>query len=59
MQQEKMTDGMAPNGDSVMKTAAEQPQQEWITPQFECIPLSEAMGPILHHVVQDGASLYS
>lgn len=39
--------------------ATEQPSREWVTPQFESIPLKEAMGPILHHVVQDGANLYS
>lgn len=57
--QEKMTDGMAPNDDTTLKTASEQPQQEWVTPQFECIPLSEAMGTAFNRVVQDGANLYS
>lgn len=39
--------------------ASEQTRRVWVTPQFECIPLSEAMGPLFNHVAQDGAHLYS
>ena len=47
------------NGDAEAGTALDQPRREWAAPQFERIPLSEAMGPGINFSLTDGASLYS
>ena len=59
MAENQKTDLGTSNGAAPAQPILEQPQRDWVTPQFECIPLSEAMGPQFHHVVQDGANLYS
>ena len=59
MVENQKMDEVTANSVAAAQPAFEMSRRDWVTPQFECIPLTEAMGSGVPTLATDSAGLYS